>query len=135
MCHASTGFTHQVAMRRQKNHFLVTTGIYALSRHPGYLGWLIWSIGTQVVYKIDKICLKLALQVILCNPVCIVVYAYVGYDFLRHRICEEEQYLIEFFGQRYVAYQHRVNTGIPGIKGFSRKLPLATDDKICMNGM
>uniref|UniRef100_A0A914DDE0 Protein-S-isoprenylcysteine O-methyltransferase n=1 Tax=Acrobeloides nanus TaxID=290746 RepID=A0A914DDE0_9BILA len=48
MCHASTGFTHQIAVRRQKNHTLITWGVYGIVRHPGYLGWFLWSIGTQV---------------------------------------------------------------------------------------
>jgi len=107
MCHASTGFTHQVAMKRQRNHTLVTNGVYAVARHPGYLGWLIWSIGTQVI---------------LSNPVCFFAYAYISFDFFKNRIYEEEQYLIDFFGQRYVSYQRRVPTGIPGIRGFTKFL-------------
>ncbi|KAL0158341.1 hypothetical protein M9458_046417, partial [Cirrhinus mrigala] len=29
------------------SHVLVTTGVYALFRHPSYVGWFYWSIGTQ----------------------------------------------------------------------------------------
>uniref|UniRef100_A0A915DPU9 Protein-S-isoprenylcysteine O-methyltransferase n=1 Tax=Ditylenchus dipsaci TaxID=166011 RepID=A0A915DPU9_9BILA len=106
MCHASAGFTHQIAIRKQKNHVLVTKGVYGLCRHPGYLGWLLWSVGTQII---------------LCNPICTCVYAYVTFNFFEDRIYEEERYLIEFFGQRYIAYQQKVQTGIPGIPGFRQK--------------
>jgi protein-S-isoprenylcysteine O-methyltransferase len=103
MFHASNGFTHQIRIRKHNNHVLVTNGIYSLVRHPGYLGWLLWSVGTQLI---------------LCNPLCVIVYAYVTFHFFDDRIYEEERYLIEFFGQRYVHYQHRVPTGIPGIAGY-----------------
>jgi len=99
MCHASVGFTHQIAMLRHRHHILVTTGIYGFFRHPGYLGWLLWSLGTQLI---------------LCNPICICVYALVSYNFFYYRIAEEEKYLIEFFGQRYISYARRVPSGIPG---------------------
>lgn len=103
MCHAAIGFTHQVAVRRHRDHKLCVDGVYALVRHPGYLGWFVWSIGTQLV---------------LCNFICVQAYAFITYRFFENRIFEEERYLIEFFGQRYVAYQRCVPAGIPGIQGF-----------------
>ena len=30
------------------DHLLITTGIYAHMRHPSYVGWFYWSVGTQV---------------------------------------------------------------------------------------
>ncbi|VDN49625.1 unnamed protein product [Gongylonema pulchrum] len=48
MAHAKGGFTHQVAVQKRSEHRLITDGVYGLVRHPGYLGWLIWSLGTQV---------------------------------------------------------------------------------------
>nr|CAD2179012.1 unnamed protein product [Meloidogyne enterolobii] len=94
-----------------------TDGVYALVRHPGldifvsllriiflgYMGWMMWSIGTQLV---------------LCNPICVISYAIVSYRFFEERIYEEERYLIEFFAERYIAYQRFVPTGIPGISGY-----------------
>ncbi|KAF7624720.1 hypothetical protein Mgra_00010005 [Meloidogyne graminicola] len=103
MCHASVGFTHQISFRRSRNHHLCTGGVYALVRHPGYMGWMLWSIGTQLV---------------LCNPICLIFYVCIGYRFLEERIYEEEKYLIEFFAERYIAYQRYVPCGIPGIKGY-----------------
>lgn len=49
------------------------------------------------------------------------IYAYVTYSFFEDRIYEEERYLTEFFGQRYITYQRSVNVGIPGIEGFKRE--------------
>nr|CAD2200753.1 unnamed protein product [Meloidogyne enterolobii] len=103
MCHASVGFTHQISFRRSRNHSLCTDGVYALVRHPGYMGWMMWSIGTQLI---------------LCNPICVISYAIVSYRFFEERIYEEERYLIEFFAERYIAYQRFVPTGIPGISGY-----------------
>uniref|UniRef100_A0A914I838 Protein-S-isoprenylcysteine O-methyltransferase n=1 Tax=Globodera rostochiensis TaxID=31243 RepID=A0A914I838_GLORO len=35
MCHASVGFTHQIAVRKHRDHQLCTKGVYSLVRHPG----------------------------------------------------------------------------------------------------
>lgn len=100
MCHARAGFTHQIQIAKHRNHVLITNGIYGIMRHPGYLGWLLWSVGTQMI---------------LCNPLCIVAYACITYGFFKDRINEEEKFLIEFFGQKYINYKRRVYGGIPGI--------------------
>lgn len=47
---ASTNFNHIVQTEKEQNHVLVTHGIYSLCRHPSYVGWFYWSIGTQVLY-------------------------------------------------------------------------------------
>ena len=49
---------------------LVTHGIYSLSRHPSYAGWFYWSIGTQLL---------------MCNPVCTLGYAYASWKFFEER--------------------------------------------------
>ena len=49
MITASTNFNHYVQYRKQQDHQLVTHGIYAWSRHPSYVGWFLWSVGTQVI--------------------------------------------------------------------------------------
>lgn len=41
---------------------MVTSGMYTYLRHPGYFGWFLWSVGTQVL---------------LCNPICAVAFAVV----------------------------------------------------------
>ena len=40
-------FTHTVQTTRRPGHTLVTHGVYAFVRHPGYLGWFIWAVSTQ----------------------------------------------------------------------------------------
>ena len=57
---AGHNFTHIVQVTRRARHALVTRGIYKHVRHPGYLGWLFWAVGTQLL---------------LSNPLCTVVFA------------------------------------------------------------
>jgi len=44
---ARHNFTHQIMVRRRPEHRVVRHGVYRYVRHPGYLGWLVWSVGTQ----------------------------------------------------------------------------------------
>ena len=99
---AGVSFTHMVATSKDTKHVLVTKGIYRYCRHPGYVGWTLWSIGTQVL---------------LCNPLCFVVYICAVRIFYKQRIMVEEYHLIRFFGDSYIAYQKRVPTGLPFIYG------------------
>ena len=48
MLHAGRNFNHLVQSHKSRDHKLVTTGIYGWARHPSYLGWFLWSLGTQV---------------------------------------------------------------------------------------
>lgn len=57
------------------------------------------------------------LQVMLCNPVCILGYTIASWRFFRERIEEEELSLIHFFAEDYVAYKRKVPTGLPFISG------------------
>lgn len=45
------GFTHRIQTVKSHDHELTTHGIYGLVRHPGYLGWLLWCVGTQIVLQ------------------------------------------------------------------------------------
>jgi len=99
---AQTNFNHVIEWKRRTDHILVTNGIYAWSRHPSYVGWFLWSIGTQLLLQ---------------NPVCFLGYAIVSWRFFRARIEDEEWALLNFFGQDYRDYQARVGTLLPGIKG------------------
>ncbi len=103
MITAGSNFTHLVQYRKKDNHELVTTGVYSLFRHPSYVGWFYWSIGTQVL---------------LCNPVCLLGYAVASWMFFKERIENEEQSLILFFGEDYIEYKKKVGTGIPLISGY-----------------
>ena len=41
------GFTHLIQYRKRNEHKLITTGPYAIVRHPGYTGWALWAISSQ----------------------------------------------------------------------------------------
>lgn len=45
---ARHNFNHLVQTEKSDNHQLVTFGVYKLCRHPSYVGWFYWSLGTQV---------------------------------------------------------------------------------------
>ncbi|CAI2320492.1 unnamed protein product [Caenorhabditis sp. 36 PRJEB53466] len=105
MIHAGLGFTHKLAMTKRSDHRLVKEGVYAFMRHPGYFGWFLWAVSTQIV---------------LCNPICLLVYAYVTWHFFAARIYDEEKDLIAFFGEPYVEYQQHVWVGVPFVTGYQR---------------
>ncbi|XP_055640315.1 protein-S-isoprenylcysteine O-methyltransferase isoform X3 [Toxorhynchites rutilus septentrionalis] len=107
MITASKNFSHIVQFERHQGHELVTFGVYSLMRHPSYVGWFWWSIGTQVV---------------LANPVCFIIYTVASWKFFHDRIFMEEITLLNFFGDEYYKYQQRVPTGLPFIRGFKVEL-------------
>ena len=94
-------FTHLLSYEKKKDHFLMTTGFYGISRHPSYFGFLIWTIGTQLMCS---------------NIICIIGFPIGLYMFFEDRIIEEEGLLIEFFGYDYLEYKKNVPILIPFIK-------------------
>lgn len=102
MLNAGTNFNHLVQFEKADDHILVTSGVYGLFRHPSYVGWFYWSIGTQII---------------LLNPISIVGYAIASWLFFKQRIFIEEITLLNFFGHQYCDYQNKVGTGLPFIKG------------------
>lgn len=98
MVQAGTSFNHTVQQRRGSGHVLVTTGVYAVLRHPSYFGFFWWALGTQVVMG---------------NALSFVGYAVVLWRFFRSRVRHEEELLVRFFGREYVDYRNRVGTMIP----------------------
>mmetsp|Transcript_88093 Transcript_88093/g.174829 ORF Transcript_88093/g.174829 Transcript_88093/m.174829 type:complete len:290 (-) Transcript_88093:12-881(-) len=97
---ARSNFTHLVAWRKATSHQLVTHGVYKLCRHPGYVGWFLWSVSSQLV---------------LGNPLCLLAYGYVSWKFFAGRIPGEEELLISFFGEEYEHYARNVPCGLPFI--------------------
>lgn len=97
---ARKSFSHQIQKKRRENHTLVTTGVYATMRHPGYFGWYVFVVGTQVM---------------MCNPICTVLFLAVGYRFLSVRIPIEERHLTAMFGNEYANYRNRTPAWLPGI--------------------
>ncbi|KAJ6795865.1 putative protein-S-isoprenylcysteine O-methyltransferase [Iris pallida] len=68
---ARKSFTHNIRIRYEDQHVLITHGIYRFMRHPSYCGFFIWAIGTQVM---------------ICNRFCIVAFAVVIWQFFYKRI-------------------------------------------------
>jgi protein-S-isoprenylcysteine O-methyltransferase len=101
MYQAGVSFTHLVADSRRPEHLLVTSGVYAVFRHPAYLGWFCWSVGTQLL---------------LCNPLCSVIYSATSWAFFASRIPGEEERLMDFFGERYREYARHSIIGIPFVR-------------------
>ena len=100
---SGNSFCHIVQSSKREDHELVTSGVFSYVRHPSYVGWFLWSLGTQVV---------------LLNPICFVLYTGVTWTFFNERIYAEEYLLLRFFGDAYSDYQSKVPAGIPFIRGF-----------------
>eukprot|EP00126_Sphaerothecum_destruens_P003329 Sdes_comp17017_c0_seq2m6219 len=98
MITCGTNFTHLVATEKKQGHQLVTKGIYSYFRHPSYLGWYLWAVGTQLL---------------LVNPISLVGYTIAIYFFFKDRIEFEEITLLSYFGDQYQKYKKTVPSGIP----------------------
>jgi protein-S-isoprenylcysteine O-methyltransferase Ste14 len=83
----------------QKGHTLVTTGIYAVIRHPSYLGLLVMSLGWALAFRSAAGLLLTALTLL---P-------------LIARIHAEELLLQSHFGAEYDRYRDRTSRLIPGL--------------------
>lgn len=100
---ARQNFNHVIQSTKAEGHQLVTHGAYRFSRHPSYVGWFYWSIGTQLILQ---------------NPFCTVCYTLISWRFFQQRVLLEEMTLINFFGKDYISYQQEVGTGLPFISGY-----------------
>jgi protein-S-isoprenylcysteine O-methyltransferase len=93
-------FNHLIQISKKDNHILITNGIYQWFRHPSYVGFYYWSIGTQLVLN---------------NALSAIVFGSASYMFFRRRIPYEEESLLQHFPNKYVAYVKRTWVGIPFI--------------------
>ena len=98
---AKNNFTHKIRYTKKEEHKLITHGVYSFSRHPGYFGWFLWSVGTQLM---------------ICNPISAIGFFFASYYFFKDRIVIEEELLVHFFGYDYIAYRNSVPTRIPFIQ-------------------
>ncbi|KDP21915.1 hypothetical protein JCGZ_03053 [Jatropha curcas] len=98
---AGRSFTHLIKVHHEEHHKLITHGIYRFVRHPGYCGFFIWSVGTQIM---------------LCNPISTIGFAFVVWRFFAERIPYEEYFLRHFFGSEYVEYARVTPSGVPFVK-------------------
>mmetsp|Transcript_40431 Transcript_40431/g.53219 ORF Transcript_40431/g.53219 Transcript_40431/m.53219 type:complete len:261 (+) Transcript_40431:69-851(+) len=96
---AKGNFNHIIATEKAQDHKLVTHGVYRYFRHPSYFGFFWWSVG---------------MQVLLVNPVCVVLYAVASWKFFKDRIPYEERMLCNFFAE-YPQYMKTTYIGIPFI--------------------
>lgn len=83
----------------QKDHELVTTGIYRYVRNPSYLGLLLGSFGWALVFRAG---VGILIATLLLIP-------------LVARIRSEERLLAEHFGAEYERYRARTWRLLPGI--------------------
>ncbi|KAE9586108.1 putative protein-S-isoprenylcysteine O-methyltransferase [Lupinus albus] len=95
---AGKSFTHLIRVYHDEHHQLITHGIYRFVRHPGYCGFFIWSVGTQIM---------------LGNPISTIAFAAVVWNFFAKRIPYEEYFLRQFFGAQYEEYAKQVVSGVP----------------------
>ena len=73
---AGQNFNHYVQHVREEGHQLVTDGVYNLFRHPSYVGWFYWSVGTQVFIHlfcpdIPKLVITVNLVYFISEAICI----------------------------------------------------------------
>lgn len=100
MKQAGTSFNHIVQSTKKEDHVLVTSGVYAISRHPAYFGFFWWGLGTQLL---------------LGNIICFLGYTVILWKFFSHRIMHEEKHLVDFFGKEYDRYRQTTRVLIPFI--------------------
>ena len=102
MVQCGSNFQLQIECHKRVEHQLVTHGLYAYLRHPSYFGWFWYSVSTQVL---------------LANPICLILYARASWMFFHKRIEYEEMILRskEFFGTKYDEYRKKTIVGIPYI--------------------
>ncbi|KAJ9184629.1 hypothetical protein P3X46_004336 [Hevea brasiliensis] len=98
---AGRAFTHLIKICKEEHHKLITHGVYGFVRHPGYAGFFVWSVGTQIM---------------LCNPISTIAFAIVVWRFFANRIPYEEFFLRQFFGSQYEEYAWRTPSGVPFVK-------------------
>lgn len=98
MCTAKESFNHYIQVEHDKEHKLVTNGIYKTFRHPSYFGFFWWFVGTEIL---------------LGNIICLIFGIVKLQAFFKKRIDIEEEYLTFFFAENYTRYKEKTIIGIP----------------------
>lgn len=93
-------FAHIIDTKKSIRLRLVTTGIYGWSRHPSYLGFWCFAVGTLLV---------------LAGASSIIATVVILGVFFKKRIRFEEYYLVKMYGDEYLKYRCKVQTFIPGL--------------------
>ncbi len=90
-----SNWSMNVTLKQQ--HTLMTRGPYAYVRHPIYTGLLLAALGTAIVYGAAHCFLGVAVM-------------FCGFWLKLHT---EEEFMLQQFGEQYVAYRQRVKALIP----------------------
>lgn len=96
--HADLATNFSPSLFIQKNHTLVSTGIYRKIRHPMYLSFLMWAIGQSLLIA-NWVAGPLGLLAFL------LIYLF--------RVEREEQQLLNQLGAEYAQYQKRTGRLLP----------------------
>lgn len=97
---AGKSFNHVIQDDSHGNK-LITHGVYKYIRHPGYFGFYVFAIGTQLMLK---------------NIISTVGFIIVLWHFFSDRIYYEEMTLVRMYGNDYVQYRDKTPTWIPFVK-------------------
>lgn len=92
-----SNFSHSIKIDKQ--HKLVTTGIYAKIRHPAYLGTIFIILGITIAFPVE---FCIAIIVLVCL-------------FVEMRVTKEEEIMIKHFGIAYNKYILKTKRYIPYI--------------------
>jgi len=103
---AKRNFTHQIAYVKLNKHRLIKQGVYKYIRHPSYLGFYCWAVGSQIM-NMSYVSI----------PAFILSLTY----FFTERIVCEEYFLIQFFGIEYVEYRQSSFVLLPLYKSLSNE--------------
>lgn len=98
MITCAESFNHLIQRSKKESHVLITHGIYKYFRHPSYVGFFYWSVGTQLA---------------LGNYVSTSLFALASCMFFQKRIPYEEESLLYLFPDEYPGYAKRTWVGIP----------------------
>lgn len=98
MVNAAASFSHDIKDNLGNDHKLVTEGVYALCRHPSYLGFFAFAVGGQIV---------------LGNYVSTTIFIFILQKFFRERVLIEESILLKRYPKEYQEYKTKTWSGIP----------------------
>jgi protein-S-isoprenylcysteine O-methyltransferase Ste14 len=98
--HKDLGRNWSVSLDIRESHTLITTGVYALVRHPMYSAFWLWAIAQALLL-----------------PNWVAGFAgIVGFGTLFFgRVGEEERLMCDAFGEEYRAYMRRTSRVLPGL--------------------
>lgn len=123
MLTAGSNFNHIVQNEKAQSHVLVTNGVYSFFRHPSYVGWFYWSIGTQVCDGQIKLNVCWAQIPIVVFEESVVLtekwycYCRIKIKLFRHNKNSNQVWNIEQFTQCFKLCVHsRRGAGLQGIK-------------------